>query len=73
MATYKFEYDDTEVLRKVTHEIETYGDLNDVLKEISIFLTSITYSSYGLINTRHEDEYNRIVEFLEQYRRGEID
>lgn len=70
MAKYKFEYDDSEVLRKVTHEIETYKDLSNILEEFSIFLRSITYGTYGLINTRNEDEFNAVEEFLERYRKN---
>lgn len=68
MAKYKFECDDEEVLRKIYHEVETYGDLDEVLKEINIFLKSLTYQSYSLISIRNKDEEEAVNEFLKNYR-----
>lgn len=68
MAKYKFQCDDEEVLRKICHEVETYGDLDEVLKEINIFLKALTYQSYSLISIRNKEEENAINEFLKNYR-----
>lgn len=68
MAKYKFEYDDEEVLRKVCHEVEIYSNLDEVLKEISIFLKALTYQSYSLISIRNKEEEDAINEFLKNYR-----
>lgn len=68
MAKYKFECDDEEVLRKIYHEVETYGDLDDVLEEINIFLKALTYQNYSLISIRNKEEEDAINEFLRNYR-----
>lgn len=68
MAKYKFKYDDEEVLRKIRHEVEIYGDLDEVLKEINIFLKALTYQSYSLISIRNKDEEEAVNEFLKNYR-----
>ena len=68
MAKYKFKYDDEEVLRKICHEVEIYGNLDEVLKEINIFLKALTYQSYSLISIRNKEEENAINEFLRNYR-----
>jgi len=68
MAKYKFECDDEEVLRKIHHEVEIYGDLDDVLEEINIFLKALTYQSYSLISIRNKEEEDAVNEFLKKYR-----
>ena len=68
MAKYKFECNDEEVLRKVCHEVEIYGNLDEVLKEINIFLKALTYQSYSLISIRNKEEENAVNEFLKNYR-----
>ena len=68
MAKYKFECDDEEVLRKICHEVEIYGNLDEVLKEINIFLKALTYQSYSLISIRNKEEENAVNEFLKNYR-----
>ena len=68
MAKYKFECDDEEVLRKICHEVETYGELDDVLEEINIFLKALTYQSYSLISIRNKEEEDAVNEFLKNYR-----
>lgn len=68
MAKYKFKYDDEEVLRKICHEVEIYGDLDEVLKEINIFLKALTYQSYSLISIRNKQEEDAVNEFLKNYR-----
>lgn len=68
MAKYKFECDDEEILRKIYHEVETYGELDDVLEEINIFLKALTYQSYSLISIRNKDEEDAVNEFLKNYR-----
>lgn len=70
MAKYKFEYDDSEVLRKVCHEVETYGNLDEVLKEIKLFLKAITYQTYRILSIKNEKEYDAVEEFLEKYRKN---
>jgi hypothetical protein len=70
MAKYKFEYDDIEVSRKITHEIEINGDLLDVLEEVNTFLKAITHQSYSLISVKNEEEETAVEEFLENYRRS---
>ena len=68
MAKYKFECNDEEVLRKICHEVEIYGNLDEVLKEINIFLKALTYQSYSLISIRNKEEENAVNEFLKNYR-----
>ena len=68
MAKYKFECNDEEGLRKICHEAEIYGNLDEVLKEINIFLKSLTYQSYSLISIRNKEEENAVNEFLKNYR-----
>ena len=34
MAKYKFECNDEEILRKICHEVEIYGNLDEVLEEV---------------------------------------
>lgn len=68
MAKYKFECDDEEILRKICHEVEIYGNLDEVLEEINIFLRALTYQSYSLISIRNEEEENAVNEFLKNYR-----
>jgi len=68
MAKYKFECNDEDVLRKICHEVETYGDLDEVLKEINIFLKALTYQSYSLISIRNKEEEDAVNEFLKNYR-----
>ena len=68
MAKYKFECNDEEVLRKICHEVEIYGDLDEVLKEINIFLKALTYQSYSLISIRNKEEEDAVNEFLKNYR-----
>ena len=68
MAKYKFECDDEEILRKIRHEVEIYGDLDEVLKEINIFLKALTYQSYSLISIRNKEEEDAVNEFLKNYR-----
>jgi len=68
MAKYKFECDDEEVLRKVCNEVEIYGNLDEVLKEINIFLKALTYQSYSLISIRNKEEEDAVNEFLKNYR-----
>ena len=68
MAKYKFKCNDEEVLRKICHEVEIYGNLDEVLKEINIFLKSLTYQSYSLISIRNKEEENAVNEFLKNYR-----
>ena len=68
MAKYKFECNDEEVLRKICHEVEIYGNLDEVLEEINIFLKSLTYQGYSLISIRNKEEENAVNEFLKNYR-----
>ena len=68
MAKYKFECNDEEILRKICNEVEIYGNLDEVLKEINIFLKSLTYQSYSLISIRNKEEENAVNEFLKNYR-----
>ena len=68
MAKYKFECNDEEILRKICNEVEIYGNLDEVLEEINIFLKSLTYQSYSLISIRNKEEENAVNEFLKNYR-----
>ena len=68
MAKYKFECNDEKVLRKICHEVEIYGNLDEVLKEINIFLKALTYQSYSLISIRNNEEEDAVNEFLKNYR-----
>ena len=68
MAKYKFECNDEEILRKIYHEVEIYGNLDEVLEEINIFLKSLTYQSHSLISIRNKEEENAVNEFLKNYR-----